>query len=210
LNIELVAPVLWKSLEKDLKVQVVRRVDKEIAKGKAVRTKEAFPFVRVVKASAYLTPTAKSYLLKPLVEKLAKSLDQWNDENDAVEALAPYAAVIPADLIPDYVSAITLTYVGYMGHSCQWSRRDFYANLAAQRIPKMVEKFDDKAASAFVEVIRTNDTLRGRIQDETKLGRLRTLGEVVLGRVSVTFPDKKLVEALVDPVRKSEFRKLAK
>jgi hypothetical protein len=209
-NIELVAPILWTSLEKELKMQVVRRVDKEIAKGNAARTKEAFQFVRVVKASAYLTPTAKSYLLKPLVEKLAKSLDQWAEENVAVEALAPYAAVIPADLIRDYVSAITLTYIGFMGQSCQWSRRDFYANLAALRIPKMVEKFDDKAACAFVEVIRTNDTLRGRIQDETKLGRLRTLGEIVLGRVSVSFPDKKLLEALVDPARKSEFWKLAK
>jgi len=208
-NIELVAPILWKSLDKDLKVQVVRRVDKEVANGKVARTKEAFQFVRLVKASAYLTPTAKSYLLKPLVEKLVNNLDRWADENEAVNALAPYAAVIPADLIPDYVSAITLTYVGYMGHSCQWSRRDFYANPAALRIPKMMEKFDDKAAAAFVEVIRTNTTLRERIQDETKLGRLRTLAEIVLGRVSATFPDKKLLEALVDPPRKSEFWKAA-
>jgi hypothetical protein len=198
-NIELVAPILWKSLEKDLKVQVVRRVDKEIAKGNAIRTKEAFQFVRMVKASAYLTPIAKAYLLKPLVARLTNSLDKWADEDNAVEALAPYAAVIPADLIPDYVSAITLTYVGHMGYSSRWSRRDFFADLAARRIPKMVEKFDDKAASAFVEVIRTNNTLRERIQDETKLGR-----------VSVTFPDKKMLEALVDPVRKSEFWKLAK
>jgi hypothetical protein len=209
-NIELVVPILWKSLEKDLKVQIVRRVDKEIAKGKALRTKEAFAFVRLVKASAYLTPTAKTYLLKPLVEKLTNSLDQWREENDAVEALAPYAAVMPPDLIPDYVSAIALTYVGFMGYSSQWSRRDFYANLAAQRIPKMVEKFDDKAASAFVGVIRTNNTLRERIQDETKLDRLRTLGEILLGRVSTTFADKKLLEALVDSARKSEFWKLAK
>ncbi len=58
---ELVGPILWKSLEKDLKVQVVRRGDKEITKGRPVRTKEAFHFIRVVKASPYLTPTAKSY-----------------------------------------------------------------------------------------------------------------------------------------------------
>jgi hypothetical protein len=31
-----------------------------------------------------------------------------------------------------------------------------------------------------------------------------------LGRVSATFPDKKLLETLVDPARKSEFWKLAK
>jgi hypothetical protein len=207
-NIELVVPILWKSLEKALKVEVVRRVDKEIARGKAARTKEAFEFVRLVKASAYMTPTAKSYLLKPLVEKLTKSLDMWKEENDAVAALAPYAAVIPADLIPDYVSAITLTYVGYMGHSSHWSRRDFYANVAAMWIPKMMEKFDDKAAAVFVEVIRTNKMLQERIEDEIKLNRLRALGKIVLDRVSTTFPDQKLLEALVDPARKSEFRKL--
>ena len=208
-NIELVSPILWKSLEKDLKVQVVRRVDKEIAKGKSTRTKEAFQFVRVVKASAYLTSTAKSYLLKPLVEKLVKSLDKWADENEAVAALAPYAAVIPADLIPVYVSGITLTYVGYMGHSGQYSRRNFFANGAALHIPKMMGKFDDKAATAFVEVIRTNKTLQDRVQDEIKLGRLRTLAEIVLSRVSATFPDKMLLEALVDPTRKAEFWQLA-
>ena len=208
-NIELVAPILWKSLEKDLKVQVVRRVDKEISKGKVACTKEAFQFVHMVKASAYLTPTAKAYLLTPLVQKLTKSLDKWADENEAVAALAPYAAVIPNDLLADYVSGITQTYVGYMGRSHQWSRRDFYADTAALRIPKMIEKFDDKAAAVFVEVIRTNDTLRGRIQEETKLDRLRTLAQIVLGRVSITFPDKKLLEALIDPVRKLTFWKFA-
>jgi hypothetical protein len=166
--------------------------------------------VRVIKASAYLSAKAKSYILKPVVEKLAASLDHWAEEDEAVEALAPYDSVIPADLIPEYVSAITLTFVGHMGHSCTWSRTDFYTNRAALRIPKMVEKFDDTAASAFVDCIRTNDTLRGRIQHPTKMGRLRTLAEIVLGRVSETFPDKKLLKALVDPTRVTEFWKLAK
>jgi hypothetical protein len=209
-NIELVAPILWKALGKELRVQVVQRVDKEITKGKAARTKEAFQFVRVVKANAYLSPTAKSYLLQPLVKKLAKSLDHWAEENEAVEALAPYAAVIPPDQIPAYVSAITLTFVGHMGHSCQWARRDFYANLAAIRIPKMMEKFDDTMAAAFVDCIRTNHTLRDRVQHPTKMDRLRTLGAIVLGRVSETFPDRKLLQALADPERLAEFRKLAK
>jgi hypothetical protein len=207
-NIELVAPILWKSLEKHLRVQVVRRVDKEIANSKTARTKEAFQFVRLVNASAYLTPTARSYHLKPLVEKLSKSLDKWGDENAAVKALAPYAAVIPCELMSDYVSAITLTFVGYMGFSAQWSRRDFFANVAATLIPQMIEKFDDKGASAFVEVIRSNETLRSRIDDEAKLARLRILAEIVLGRVSSTFPDKQFLEALIDPARKSEFRKM--
>jgi hypothetical protein len=191
-------------------VQLVRRVDKEIGKSSTAKTQEAFRFVRVVKASAYLSPTARSYILNPWVKKLAANLDQWAAETEAVEALAPYASVIPASLIPDYVSAITLTFVGYMGHSCQWSRRDFYANRAAIHIPKMVEKFDDTAAAAFVDCIRSNDTLRSRVQHPIKMGRLRALGEIVLGRVSTAFPDKKLLQALVDPAREKEFWNLAK
>lgn len=204
-NIELVAPILWKSLDKSLRVQVVLRVDKEIGKGNAARTKQAFQFVRMVKASAYLSPMARTYQIKPLVEKLAANLDQWSAENEAVTALAPYAAVIPTDLIQEYVSAVTLTFVGRIGHSSQWSRTDFYADLAAQQIPKMMEKFDDKAAAAFVEVIRTNALLRSRIRNDSKFGRLRALGEIVLGRVSGTFSDRRLLEALIDPARKAEF-----
>jgi hypothetical protein len=209
-NIELVAPILWKSLDKDLKVQLVLRVDKEIGKSSAATTKEAFRFVRVIKASAYLSATAKSYILKPIVQKLAASLDQWADEDKAVSALAPYSSVIPADLVPEYVPAITLTYIGRMGHSYMWSRTDFYANQAAQLIPKMVEKFDDSAASAFVECIRTNETLRGRIRHSTKMDRLRTLAEIVLSRVSESFPDTRLLKALVDPNRVPEFWRIAK
>jgi hypothetical protein len=209
-NIELVAPILWKALDKGLRIQVVQRVDKDLGKGVAVRTKQAFQFVRVVKASAYLSATAKAYILKPLVEKLAANRDKWAEENDAVEALAPYASVIPTALIPDYVSAITLTYVGKTGYSCTWNRTDFYADRAALTIPKMIEKFDDSAAAAFVDCIRTNNTLRGRIKDSTKMGRLRTLAAGVLGRVSATFAERKLLEALADPAREKEFWKLAK
>jgi hypothetical protein len=208
-NIELVSPILWKTLDKEFKVQVARRLDKEIGKGNLVRTKEAFKFVRVVKASAYLSATAKSYILKPQVQKLANNLDRWAAENDAVEALLPYASVIPASLIPEYVSAITLTFIGCIGR-CRWARQDFYADLAALRIPKMMEKFDDTAAAAFVDCIRTNGTLRGRILHPTKMGRLRMLGEIVLDRVSAAFPDKKLLHALVDPACEKLFWKLAK
>jgi hypothetical protein len=65
----------------------------------------------------------------------------------------------------------------------------------------MVEKFDDSAAAAFVDCIRTNNTLRGRIQDSAKMGRLRTFAAGVLSRVSTTFADRKLLESLVNPAQ---------
>jgi hypothetical protein len=52
-NIEFTAPILWPVLPKQLQIQVVRRVDQEIGKGNAAQTKEAFAFVRLVKATAW-------------------------------------------------------------------------------------------------------------------------------------------------------------
>jgi hypothetical protein len=74
----------------------------------------------------------------------------------------------------------------------------------------MVEKFDDAASAAFVDCIRTSEILRGRIRNKDKMSRLRSLAEIVLGRVSAAFADKKLLEALVNPTREKEFWKLAK
>lgn len=122
-----------------------------------------------------------------------------------MRALAPYAANIPAGLLPVYVSALTQTYVGHLGSSGRYSRTDFYADGAAMQIPKMVEAFDDTASSAFVDCMRKNSTLRGRIQNPVKLNRLRSLGKIVLGRASAAFPEKRLLEALVDQDREKEF-----
>ena len=38
--------------------------------------------------------------------------------------------------------------------------------------------------------------------------RLRSLGEIVLGRVSAAFPEKKVLNALVDPEREKDFWQL--
>lgn len=209
-NIELTAPILWKALDKELKLQVVRRVDQEINKGNAAKTKDAFRFVRLVKASAYLSATAKKYIVKPLVEKLTENLDNWDEEDKAVKALAPYASIIPTDLIADYVSAITHTFVGKMGNSGSSSRKDFYADQAALRIPRMVESFDDAASTAFVDCIRNSEILRRRIQNPSKMSRLRSLANIVLDRVSSTFPDRKPLEALVDESSQAEFWNLVK
>ncbi len=209
-NIELTAPILWNLLPKELKIQVVRRVDQEIPKGNAAKTKEAFRFVHLVKATAYLTITSRSYVIKPLVDRLQASLDDFDTEDLCVRSLAPYASNIPPEFVAPYVSAITHTYVGRIGSSGRFSRTDWYANGAATRIPKMVEAFDDTASSAFIDCIRKSSTLRRRIQTPVKLNRLRSLGNIVLGRVSAAFPEKKFLEAMVDPNREEEFLEMLK
>lgn len=207
-NVEFVAPILWPVLPKETKIQVVRRVDTQIAQGSVSQTTLAFAFVNKVGANAYLSATSKDYQIRPLVQRLKDNLDQWAAENEAVRALRPYAANIPPTLLDDYVLALTHTYVGYMGGSAQFSRRDFFANEAAAAIPQMFEVFDDNAAAAFAEVVKRSSLLRRRIEAPAKLARLRSLANIVLGRVSGTFADKDFLEALVDEERTGDFFKL--
>jgi hypothetical protein len=208
-NIEVVAPILWGLLSKELKIQVVHRVDQEMNKGNTVRTEAAFKFVRMVKASAYLTITARRYVIKPLIGRMRDGLDRWATENECARELLPYAASIPAELVPAFVSAITHTFVGHTGRSYQWSRTNFYADGAAVRIPKMFEVFDDTAAAAFLDCIRKSDLLRDRVRSAVaKMERLRSLGEIVLRRVSADFPETKVLESLVASECSKEFWRL--
>ena len=204
-NIEFIAPILWRVLPKDIKQQVVRRVDQELTRGSATRTKQSFDFITLVGSNTYLSATAREYIIKPIVEKLKANLDTWTIENECVRDLSTYAGLIPPALILDYVWSITQTYVGYTGGSAQYARRDFYANGAAMYIPTMFEAFDDAAIEAFVDTIKQNRTLLHRITNPAKLNRLRSLGNIALARASTNHPGKSLLELLVDPSREPDF-----
>jgi len=206
-NIEFVGPRLWRALPKTVKIQVARRVDQELAKGNAPATAEAFAFVRTVDSVRYLSPAARKYLVQPLIEELTKNLDSWDAENRLVRELQPYASVIPADLVQPYVSALTHTYVGYIGGSVYYSRTDFFANGAAAVIPSMVQVFDDRAAEAFIETVRSSGTLQDRIKYPAKLRRLRTLANIVLEQASENLPDREFLDLLIDEAREEELRK---
>ena len=204
-NIEIVAPILWRVLPKDVIVQVSHRVDQEIVKGNAVATDYAFTFISIVGAKKYLTTKAKKYLLGPVIERLTQNLDVFSVENDCVETLSKYAGYIPRELLFAYVNALTQTYVGHIGGSAYYSRTDFYANGAAYKIPSMFEKFDDESAYAFIEAIKTNSALKSRIHSAVKLRRLRQLGEIVKRRVSDNFSDIDFIDMLLNEEREKEF-----
>ena len=203
-NIEFVAPLLWKVLPKAIKVQVIRRVDQEIPRGNAVVTQKAFAFVRLVASEIYLSHTARTYRIKPLVDRLKENLDSWAVENECVRELSGYAAFVVEECIDDYVWALTHTYVGRVGSSMHFARTDFYANGAAHHIPGMFQVFNDRMAAAFVKTLRESDTLKHRIRTPSKLRRLRSLGNIVNERMSDTFEDDEVVRALVDESREDE------
>jgi hypothetical protein len=204
-NVEFVAPIIWPVLPKSTKLAVVRRVDTQISQGHVDQTKNAFGFVNIVGANAYLSQTARHYLVQPLLNELTENLDNWAVENRKVRELAPYAANIPVDLLDDYVSALTKSYVGQMGSSLQYNRRNFYADEAALLIQEMFNVFDDAAAASFIACIRTDSLLRRRIEHPVKLARLRSLANIVADRVSVRFQDKELLDLLVDEEKTPDF-----
>ena len=209
-NIEFIGPILWKVLPKDIKIQISRRVDQEIQKSNAEITDSAFSFIEVVESLTYLSVVARRYKITPLVDALGNAFDDFPCEDKAVRNLVTYASLIPEELLQKYVTGLTKTYVGRMGSSARWNRTDFYADGAAMYIPSMFEKFDDAAASAFIATIHQSDILKRRIQTPAKLRRLRSLGILLLERVSVSFSDRPILEALCDEGKEEEFFKLAK
>lgn len=207
-NIEFVSPILWQVLPKDIKIQIVRRVDQEIPKQDSVRTKYAFDFVTLVSANSYLSVTSREYIIAPIIDRLQENADVWKVENECVDALAPYAAQIPASLVGKYVQALTRTYVGTIGSSYEYSRRNFYADGAALIIPKMFEAFDDTAADAFVDCLRTNASLKRRFHHPSKLNRLRTLATIVLERISTQHGARPFLQMLIDPTKEADFQRI--
>jgi len=204
-NIEFVAPVLWRFVPKPTQLQVVRRVDQEISKANTSTIDQAFSFVKIVDATRYLSTTSRQYKAEPLVKALTAALDKFTEENKAVRELEPYAALIPSELLSEYVAGLVHTYVGRMGSSAQYARTDFYADGAASIIPNMIELFDDNAADAFIQTLRTSKLLKRRIESAPKMRRLRSIGVIVLGRVSEAFANKALLELLVAEDREGEF-----
>ena len=204
-NIEFVAPILWRVLPKDNKLQIIRRVDQEFPKGDSTRTKYAYDFVTLVKSNSYLSVTAREYIIKPLVAELKENLGNWNVENVCVKELSAYAGQIPPALVEDYVWSITQTYVGTVGSSIRYSRTDFYADQAVAYIPAMFEAFDDTAVEAFISTIMTNSTLKQRLTNPNKLNRLRSLGNIALERASAEHSGRGLLEKLVKTEREPEF-----
>ena len=205
-NIEFVAPILWQVLQNTVKNQVCTRVDREILSGNKVTTDYSLTFINLVEAMHMLSTNAKKYVLEPIITKLNENIDQWSIEAECVSILSFYAGYIPRELIYDYVNGITQSYIGYRGYSYQFNRTDFFSDSAASYIPKMFTYFDDESTKAFVDVLKTNKQVRSRLLSHpNKISRLRILGNIVIQRISDNFPDKEILELLIDEQKEKQF-----
>ncbi|MEH2180499.1 hypothetical protein [Nostoc sp.] len=72
-------------------------------------------------------------------------------------------------------------------------------------VKRLFEKFDNRAAQAFVEVIKTDLKLKNRIQSPGQLARLRNLANILLNRVGLREDVKDFLELVTDETKTDEF-----
>jgi hypothetical protein len=211
-NIELCFPILWASyLTKDNRKQIGSRVDREIVAGNQVRIEKAIGFMTLNSDGLrYVSSATRESVFTEAIEKHEGCIDKWAEEATAVSYLERLGTSVPDGLINRYVAALTATYVGKDGYSHYHSRTNFYSNAAAPVVIRLFERFDDRAASAFVEAIKTDSSLYWRFRGDAKMNRLRTLAQTLLERPHLRDDIKDYLELIVDPERINEFRKSLK
>ncbi|WP_338334756.1 hypothetical protein [Xanthomonas euvesicatoria] len=179
-NIEFSAPILWKGLTREDKTLIGKRFEKTVLSGDSKRIDRGQDFMHHVSGMMYVTSATRRILIEPVIHSLRDALDSWNEEARLAAELKGFSSFMPSELLPEFVAVITRTYVGYRGSSPQWSRTAFYSNAAAPIIKDMFESFDSNAVDAFVEVVKSDQILRRRINGRSQLGRLRMLGQILL------------------------------
>lgn len=209
-NIEFGYPVLWKVISKEIRQQIGKRFDKLMIEGNGEKIGKANDLLTIVKGLRYVSAASRKILFEPAIKDLEDNLDNWAAEGRAVQYLQRLGTNIPTDFISRFVSALTLTYVGYKGGSSQYSRTEFYSNSAAPRISEMFEKFDNTSTEAFIETIKTNDKLQQRINYTSQLNRLRTLGDILLNKPEIREDSRDFLEVLVDTEKTKDFFKSLK
>lgn len=210
-NIEFSAPILWKGLTKEDKKDIGKRFEKTVLSGDTSRIARGQDFMNHVSGMMYVTTATRRVLIEPLVKQLSGALDNWNEESRLAGELKNFSSFMPAELLPDFVSATTRTYVGYRGSSAHWQRTAFYSDGAAPRIKEMFESFDSNAVDAFVEMVKSDAVLRRRISGRSQLNRLRVLAQILLDKSLGSTDSKEFLELLVDEGKTGElFSKLPK
>lgn len=204
-NIEFSFPILWKVVSKEIRQEIGKRFDKLLVDGNSAPIEKALELIALVDGLRYISLASRTIIYKPLITELRENLDNWGVEGQVVKKIHSLGSNIPDDLIEDYVSSITLTYVGYKGGSHMYARTEFYSNSAAPRISEMFEDFDNHSTEAFIKTIKENKTLQSRIVYTNQLNRLRSLANILLNKPEIKDDNKQFLELLVDQTKTKDF-----
>ncbi len=205
-NIEFCFPILWDFLSKEDRIQIGKRVDKEIIGGNQTKIKKAIGFLMLPSNGLrYISNLTRKGIFEPAINKLETNLDNWEEEGKAVAYLERLGTIIPDDLLERYVTSLTLTFIGYKGHSLYYSRTDFYSNTAAPIIKRLFNRFDDGTAEMFINVVKSNEGIKSRIKYPTQLNRLRELSTILLNRAKLRDDIEESLNMIVDETKTKEF-----
>lgn len=205
-NIEFCMPILWDFLPKEDREQIGKRVDKEVVSGNQKKINKAIDFLSLVpNGLRYVSNATRKSIFEPAIIRLEGSLDNWSAEGQIVSYLERLGTIIPDEMLEKYVSSLTLTFIGFKGGSYQFSRTNFYSNSAAPIIKRLFNKFDDRTAEVFIQVIKSNSTLRSRINYPEKINRLRELATILLNRPKLREDIQDYLELVVDEEKTNEF-----
>jgi len=200
-NIEFCAPILWSVLPKEDHRQIGRRLDKDIISGNRQKTEKGIDFLISINGLKYVSSSSRRAIFDPGIQNLELNLDEWAEEGKCIHYLERLGTSIPDELIPRYVAALTLTFVGFSGDT----GTNYYSFAAAPMIIRLFEKFDDKTAKEFVNTIMSNQTLKQRIKYPWQLARLRILANILLERPKLRSDVREFLEDLVDEKRTGAF-----
>lgn len=209
-NIEFCSPILWTFLPKDIRVQIGKRLDKEIINADTPKIEKGTEFLILVKGLRYVSSATRKSVFEPAIKDLETALDNWSAETKAVRYLRRLGTSVPEDFIKRYVAGSTLIYVGTKGYSVRYSRTDFFSDVAAPIIKDIFDKFDDKSTNEFIEVVKTNKKLHERIKYPEKLSRLRELGNILLDRPNINEDLEEFLTILTDATKYKDLLKRLK
>jgi hypothetical protein len=198
-NIEFCLLILWETLDRNMRRQIGGRFDKELVAGDQIKVDRAIDFMALINGLRYVANASRRIVFEPKVKALEDNLDQWAIEGTITTDLVRLGTVIPASLIDRYVTALTLTYIGYGGYF-SWAAQDNIEGLFA--------KFDNSSIEAFINTIKDNKTLRMRIHSSNPRQRMRALGRILLENTSPRKDLQEFLEILVDKKRSKELTKI--
>ncbi|MBE9592026.1 MAG: hypothetical protein IMF19_00960, partial [Proteobacteria bacterium] len=180
-------------------------LDQDIVSGNWQKTEKGIELLSLVNGLKYVSSSSRRAIFDPAIQNLEQKLNEWAEEGKYVHYLERLGTNIPDELIPRYVAALTLTFVGFEGRTYRSPRTHFYSNTAAPVIKLLFEKFDDKAAEEFVNTIKTNLMLKRKIEYPGQLTRLRILANILLERPKLRSDVREFLELLLDEKRTGEF-----
>ncbi|MFC2411402.1 MAG: hypothetical protein ACFNOP_03640, partial [Bacteroides sp.] len=140
-NIERIAPYLWNLVTDEVKSEITNRFVLLKEKGNKEQAHEAFLFIKLVGGVEFIPSQLKGAIFMRYAQYLIDTHYAWGNfyhEPNYARELMLLGTSIPKSVIPKYVKAVTLSFVGnYYGVS--WAAQEYNIKMIAKFSPSCIE-----------------------------------------------------------------------